>query len=294
MKENQASDTAERLALARAYETRRPPDVRICNDPLAARFLGKKHSRVFNNRILLRILTFINQRRRPGLLYFCMSRCRYIDDYLQSCIDNGLEQLVILGAGYDTRAYRFDGLKDGVKVFELDHPATQEEKVKKLKEIFNRVSDHVTFIPVDFVRESFQEKLFHHGYDRELKTLFIWEGVVSYITAEAVNSTLAFIAQNSGKGSSVIFDYVPVDVLNGTVRDPKAKHFTEWIKSTGEPFQFGIDPEMVEQFLLDRGFLDVQSIDGKDLKGMYFHGINEALIVSKFIRMASATVASGA
>ena len=87
-----------------------------------------------------------------------VARERYIDDYLQSCIDDGLEQLVILGAGYDSRAYRFEKLKR-VKVFEVDHPATQRVKVARLKEALGELPENVVFVPIDFTKETLERRL---------------------------------------------------------------------------------------------------------------------------------------
>ena len=88
---------------------------------------------------------------------FLLHAQNYIDDRLQQHLGDGLEQLVILGAGYDSRAYRFEELKKGIKVFEVDHPATQAVKKEKLQEIFQLLPDHVTYVPVDFHNENFQD-----------------------------------------------------------------------------------------------------------------------------------------
>jgi methyltransferase (TIGR00027 family) len=135
-----------------------------------------------------------------------------MDDYLGACLRAGIEQLVILGAGLDSRAYRIEGLKGQVRVFEVDHPATQAAKLAKLTKLFGALPAHVTYVPIDFDAETL-EKLFDFGYSRQHKTLFIWEGVVHYLTAEAVDQTLSFVSKHSGAGSSIIFDYVYTSAL---------------------------------------------------------------------------------
>ena len=112
MKDRKPSRTAERNAFARALESRRPEDIRVCYDPIAKYFLGPRFTFILNHLLLLRVLWWMANRVRPGLGAYVIARSRYMDDYLQTCINNGLEQLVILGAGYDSRAYRFDELKD--------------------------------------------------------------------------------------------------------------------------------------------------------------------------------------
>ena len=129
MKEKQSSITASGIAVARAIESEKPEGVRICYDPYAVKFLNPllyRFMRIF-------IDTGYAERAGPGVQKFLVSRCRYMDDAQQNCLADGLEQLVFLDASYDLRAYRFELLRYGVKVFEVDHPATQQVKIKKVK-----------------------------------------------------------------------------------------------------------------------------------------------------------------
>jgi methyltransferase (TIGR00027 family) len=142
--------------------------------------------------------------RGPGVWEFLAARDRYIDDYLAACLGEGLEQLVILGAGYDALAYRFDALKAGVKVFEVDHPATQAVKLKRVTAVFGTPPPHVTYVAIDFDRQTLADRRIACGYDERLKTLFIRQGVTHYLTPQAVDGTLAFIAGNSRPDSSII------------------------------------------------------------------------------------------
>jgi methyltransferase (TIGR00027 family) len=106
---------------------------------------------------------------------FLMARERYIDDVLQNFLNEGLQQLVILGAGYDSRAYRFD-LPGRVKTFEVDHPVTQADKLKRVQRVFGKIPEHVTYIPVDFNTQTLSERLLSSGYGPGLISLFIWQG----------------------------------------------------------------------------------------------------------------------
>jgi methyltransferase (TIGR00027 family) len=215
MKKEKPSPSAEMVSAVRATESMRPANEQICNDPFAKDFLGTKFTILMKNRLLTRIALWKAERTNPGAVGCVASRTRYIDDYLQACINDGIKQLVILGAGYDSRAYRFDELIRNVKVFEVDHPATQKVKIEKIKKIFGFQPNHVFYIPIDFEREKLDKRFFESGYDRNLKTLYIWEGVTMYITAEAVDKTLAFVTNNSGKGSSIIFNYIFQSVVDG-------------------------------------------------------------------------------
>ncbi len=117
---------------------------------------------------------------------FLVARERHVDEYLRTCLAEGIEQLVILGAGYDARAYRFKLELRGVRAFEVDHPATQQAKLKRLQHVLGRMPAQVVYVPVDFNTQTLGEQLAACGYDERLKTLFIWQGVTHYLTPEAV------------------------------------------------------------------------------------------------------------
>lgn len=279
--DNQSSTTAEGMAIVRAVEASRPENVRICYDPIARslvptfKFYGSKWF----------IASGLYGRLAPGALEFITARERYIDDFLRACLDEGLDQVVILGAGFDTRAYRIAGI-DKTRIFEVDHPATQAEKLRRLKKISGLATGHVTFIPVDFNTQSLGERLALAGYSDQAKTLFIWQGVTEYLTTEGIDATLAFIAGHSGPGSAVIFDYF----YTQTLRDMNSKAASRILKAVGERLTFGIDEGQIGPFLAARGFRDIRSVDGEDLKRLYFTGPNAARPVSAGVAIASARV----
>ncbi len=282
MKEKKPSFTAELTTAARAAESMKPAAERVCYDPLARHFLGTTFSIVIKSRLLTKIALWCVEQAAPGLAGDVIGRVRYIDDHLEKCINDGLEQLVILGAGFDSRAYRFEELNGKVKVFEIDHPATQKVKKDKIKKIFGSLPDHVVYIPIDFNKEKLEEKLFESGYDRNRKTFFIWEGVTMYLTAEAVDEILAFVAKNSGEGSSIIFDYVFKSFLDepsrweGVGRIDKVRKAYELIDEpiTDERFIFGIPDGAITEFLTRRGFHRVEEVTGEYLKSTYFQDAN--------------------
>lgn len=268
MHKRQASLTAAGIALVRAIESERPVEERICYDPFARRFVPTWMYRVFG----FFIRTGYTERRGPGVNGFLVARERYIDDVLQSYLDEGLEQLVILGAGYDSRAYRFD-LQGTVKTFEVDHAATQADKLAKLQAGFGKVSRHVTYVPVDFNTQSLADCLPEAGYDSSQKTLFIWQGVTMYLTGEAVDTVLAFVRSHAGGGSAIVFDYIYLSVLaarqHGEVKGMRRYRFM-----TGEELTFGIPEGSIETFLKQRGFRRVKDVNVEDLKATYFTGKN--------------------
>jgi len=290
MKEGNASPSAEGVTAIRAGESMRPEDERVCYDPLAKEFLGTELTNIINDPQLTEAAVSALEQRTPGTIGCVVSRTRYIDDYLNMCIDDGIEQLVILGAGYDTRAYRFDQLKEKVNVFELDHIATQKVKLEKVKKIFGTLPNHVVYIPIDFDKEKLGQRLFESGYDKKLKTLFIWEGVTMYITEEAVDETLSFVAENSGSGSSIIFNYTFQSVLDGTCELEYAANVREDYERRGEPLTFGIQEGAIEEFLSKRGFYQVNNVTGDFFRSSYFKGVNQDRNVCCLCGFVTATV----
>jgi methyltransferase (TIGR00027 family) len=222
-----------------------------------------------------------------------MARVRYFDDFVEKSIEEGLEQLVILGAGYDTRAYRIEGLKENVKVFEVDHPNTQSFKIQKLKEIFGSIPENVVYIPVDFEKETFGQKLFDKRYNPSKKTLFVMEGLVMYIPPKAVAEILSFIVENSGEGSAIIFDYYPESVVDGTCTLEIGKNIRNHLIQLGEPLQFGIEEEKIEDFLIQFGFSNVENVTSEDYKKEYFHGKNENRDVCELLCFVHAVIGFG-
>jgi methyltransferase (TIGR00027 family) len=285
MKKKQASITAQGIAFARAFESAKPENGRICYDPLARRLINPAFY------ILSKLFVNYAERKGPGVLAFLATRCRYIDDYLQECLAAGIEQLVILGAGLDSRAYRIEGLNDQVQVFEVDHPATQAVKLAKLKQILGELPAHVTYVPIDFDVETL-EKLFQYGYQRQKKTLFIWEGVVYYLTAEAVDQTLSFVATNSGAGSSIIFDYVYTSALTATNKRGEIARMQRTQRYTGEGLIFGIEEGEIEAFLRARGYTQIENMTSNDLKKAYLTGVNQTRIIAPIYAIVHAMVAA--
>jgi len=285
MKANRASITAEGIALARAVESQKPAEQRICYDPFARQFVSALYWNVFR----FFVSSGYAERRGPGTMGFLVARERYIDDYLQAGLNDGLEQLVILGAGYDSRAYRFAQLKDR-HVFEVDHAATQQAKIVKLTKILSELPRHVVFVPIDFETQTLRQRLLECGYNERKKTLFIWQGVTQYLTPKAVDDTLAFVANHSGRGSSIIFDYMYTSLLDGTVKRGEVNSMQRYRRLTGEGFKFGIPEGTIEAFMQQRGFCRVKNATHEDFKRAYFTGVNQKRAVAAGYAIVSAIV----
>ena len=269
MRKNRSSLTAVGIAIARAVESEKPGELRICYDPYARQFIPAWMYRLLG----FFIKSGYTELRGPGVNGFLVARERYIDDMLQNSLEDGLQQLVILGAGYDSRPYRFD-LAGRVKTFEVDHPATQADKLEKVQRIFGKIPGHVTYVPVDFNTQTLSERLPASGYDPGLISLFIWQGVSMYLTPEAVDATLAFIVNSSAPDSAIVFDYVYQAMLDGVQKQSEISNMRRYRFMTGEGLTFGIPEGAVGAFLTRRGFRQVKDVNAAELKAAYFSGKN--------------------
>ncbi len=269
MRKKQSSLTAAGIALVRAIESEKPVNERICYDPYARQFIPAWMYHILG----FFIKSGYTERRGPGVNGFLVARDRYIDDVLIRFLEEGLEQLVILGAGYDSRPYRFD-LSGWVKTLEVDHPTTQIDKLKKVQAIFGKIPKHVSYVAIDFNIQMLEECLLATEYDPQLKTLFIWQGVLMYLTNEAVDATLRFVVNHSGPGSAIVFDYIYRAVLDGDQRQNEVINMRRYRFMTGEGLTFGIPEGEIEAFLNVRGFRQVEDVNVDHLKSTYFTGKN--------------------
>ena len=290
MKEGKASRTADIAIAHRTAEARKRPEDRVCYDPFAERFLSGSYRLVASNGITMKIGMWYAERISPGARGWTVARHRFIDECLKQCVADGLDQLVILGAGYDARAYRMEDLRHNVRVFEVDHPDTQQAKRAKFREILGSLPDSVVYVPVDFERDRLDVRLFESGYDSNKRTLFIWEAVTMYIVPETVDETLAFVANNSGSGSSIVMDYIFKSVVDGTCDLYGAAGFSKQVKKRGDPLRFGIEEGAVVKFLTDRGFDILKNVTSDFVKSASFRGESQGLYVAPFLGYVHAAV----
>ncbi|WP_022664044.1 SAM-dependent methyltransferase [Desulfospira joergensenii] len=290
MKVNKPSRSAGIIAAHRAIESLKPQDQRICYDPYAAMILPPGFTVVGEHDISPETALELFKGRVPGFHEHFLARTRYIDEYLQHFIKNNLEQLVILGAGYDSRPYRFPELNNTIPIFEVDYPATQEYKIEKLKEVLKTFPSNVNHVSIDFLEDNLPTVLIEKGYRKNLKTLFIWEGVTMYIDEKAVDKTLSFISSNEGEGSAVIFDFTYADVIEGKSEIFEAKEWFKIASESDEPLAFGIEKGKIEDFLRERGFHNIECITDEYFKSHYFTGCNEGMKSTPILSLVHAVV----
>jgi methyltransferase (TIGR00027 family) len=260
----------------RAVESLRAEDERVCYDAPAIGFMGPSFTRMSGdgliNGLMRRLIIRQADKEITGMAAFVVARTRFIDDFLKAQMGKGIKQVIILGAGFDSRAYRFYELLEGAKIFEVDHPDTQILKMLTVRRTLGPFPKNLTYVHADLDREKLEVNLPKNGYDKNLKTLFIWEGVTMYLTLEAVDKTLAFIKSNSGKGSIVIFDYFFESALDKSLLSKEAEMVRKSCARVGEPLRFGLKEGSVEEFLASRGFDLMQNMTAQSLQDAYFKG----------------------
>lgn len=282
------SRTAEHMALFRALESARPPGRRLFEDELAQRFLrGRMRSlaRAARWGPARWLLCCYIDRRWPGPRLSGVVRTRLIDELVSASLEAGAEQLVLLGAGYDTRASRLQAAR-AVAVFEVDHPATQARK----RALLGRGPANVRYVPVDFERDDLLQALAAAGLERARRSCFLWEGVFSYLSAEAIDETLAAIVRASAQGSTLILTYVDSAALEDARE--AGQQWIDAVRRAGEPFRTGLDPSQAQEFFAARG-LSLQS-DESTAQAALRLGVDGARTMPGFYRLACLQVAAGA
>lgn len=203
--------------------------------------------------------------------YYSFNACtKHIDGILQAAGEKGLKQVVIIGAGLDSRAYRFQHKLPDVRFFEVDLPAAVARKKELIQAVVRKLPATVTFTPVDYRNGGMGGALKQAGYDQKQKTLFIWEGVTRYIDAAAVDKILQFIAQNKAQGSELVFDYIPEDIASGDFSKlPWARFQSLRMAAYGHPWKFGIASGKADEFVTSRGFGVLSDLGAAELEKRY-------------------------
>lgn len=213
-----------------------------------------------------------------GIYEYVIARTKYIDAVFKQALEEQFEQVLIFGAGFDTRAIRFQEAMRNTMVFELDVPVTQHAKLGQYRKRHVGVPQNLKFIAIDFDKESLQGKLDDAGFLRERHNLFILEGLVMYLQAESVHKTFQTIADYAGESSRVVFDYIYASVLRKEGIYYGESEIVKTVSGAGEQWHFGIEKGQIEQFL---GMYAMQLVDQKDahdLEAAYFSDSNGKVI----------------
>ncbi len=290
MEPGSVSRTALGAAIVRALESYRPQNERLFDDPLARGFVNRGILALLRLPIIGSALLAMRERQFPGAMGNLLCRTRFIDDALRDALAKGLDQVVILGAGFDTRPYRVQGI-DATSVFEVDHPATQAVKQERLKRMLGTLPSHVTFVPVDFDRQQLDEAMTAAGFRAGRRTFLIWEGVTQYITAEAADATFRYVSRTASAGSEIVFTYIHRGIIDGSVTVAGGRRMLARLERVGEPWIFGIDPTELGQYLAARGLTFVQDVGEAEYRARYLDPLGRRMNVFEGERVVLAQVA---
>jgi methyltransferase (TIGR00027 family) len=235
---------------------------RIFADPLALRILGADAQSIGRKAVE-------NPSGRRMRLFIAV-RTRFAEDALAAAFESGVRQVVVLGAGLDTYAYR-NPFGDRLRIFEVDHPATQAWKRQLLQDAAIPPPSSLTFVPVDFERETLAGRLAAAGFDRTQQTFFTWLGVVPYLKQEAVWSTLAFIA-SLPNGAHLVFDYS--DPPASLSPEGRASHErrARRVAGLGEAWVTYFETEKLHSELAALGFVEIEDLGPAQIGSRYFPG----------------------
>ncbi len=211
----------------------------------------------------------MNRMFPPGIHEYVLARTKVMDAAFLEALDNEFPQIVLLGAGFDTRALRFAKRNRDTKIFELDVATTQQAKIEVLRRKNIHFPAELIFVPIDFNKEDLSVVLSKAGFYGGEKCLFLWEGVTMYLSARSVDDTLSFIRTNAAPGSRVIFDYIYASVLRRENRFYGEQGIFNRVASTGEGWTFGLEAGEIKDFLGKRGFAVIAHYSPPDLEKLF-------------------------
>jgi methyltransferase (TIGR00027 family) len=301
MKEKDPSFTAMMTAYVRAYHSMR--DTQKIFDDFLAYNLIPEEKRAHIEKIMIKAkqiddlkhngqqsdqkTTLVSLIRSPNIL----SRAQYTEDALEKAVSQGVKQYVILGAGLDTFAFRRSDLMEQLEVFEIDHPATQEFKLRRIAELGWKHPAKLNFISIDFTKEDLESVLTRSSsYDTKAKSFFSWLGVTMYLTPDEVFATLRSITNVAPMGSTVVFDYLDNDAFNQDKLSTEMQRRQEFLRKIGEPMITGFNQSKLADNLISLKFHLHEDLNSVDIEERYFQGRTDGYHASKHGHFACATV----
>lgn len=274
MHDESFSRTAQVMAFFRALESACPASVRLFDDPLAMAVLARTFrevARLSRFKLPRRIIYALIDRQWPGARTSGIARTRLIDDWLTTAVRDGASQVVLLGAGFDSRAWRLQILSR-TAVFEIDHPATSREKRNRLAAARLDPS-RIVQVAVDFERDSVADALYAKGFDRQRRTAVVWEGVTNYLTEPAIGAILRWVS-GLGPGSTLAFTYIHAGLLS----DPKSfdggEEILASVAEAGERWTYGIDPAELSARLEANDLVLIEDLGADEYRSRYWPSTN--------------------
>ena len=287
-----AKQTAIGTASLRAIERYTPPTQRLFDDPLAKSLCGPivgAYLSLFSIGWLRVPALRIRERLTPGVLGGLLCRFAYLDDVLSEALASGVESVVLLGAGLDSRAYRIPGA-ESARFFEVDQPSLLEEKLPRLTRQLGALPSHVQYVPMDFDSQDLGEELTAAGYDCSSSTLFLWEGVSQYVTREALEATLHYVGK-TGRGNRLAFSYVLQSFIDDRSAYPELDLLWRACCKGEDPlWKGGLERESLEETLAGFSLRIVEEMGRRELEARYLEPKGRSLTVFEIERIVLAEV----
>lgn len=276
-------------------ETQVRPQHRLFTDPFADALLSGSYRvfvRLARIPIFRKLIYALLDLGWPYSRSSAVVRTRAIDDLVRNAIRSGAGQLVLLGAGLDSRAYRLDEAK-AIAVFEVDHPATQQVKRERLQECLAELPTNVRYVSVDFEADSLETRLAESGYNPATPSVVVWEGVIDYLTESAVQRTLGDLARLLAPSSLLIFTYTDKGALDGSKAFRGARRWRHLSRASGEAFIFGFDPQTLADVLKAHQFRLQSDTSTAEIAQEYCPPLGRSETGNRAYRVATARYVDG-
>jgi methyltransferase (TIGR00027 family) len=266
--ETRTSRTAEMTCISRAASSLETNSHYHCEDHLAVRLLPGFFKALFHIPLFRKF--FVRVLAPAGIYEYVIARTKYIDTAFEQVLAEGFDQILLFGAGFDTRALRFQAEAQQTRIFELDAAPTQQAKIQQYQKRNLSIPANLVFIEIDFDKESLPEKLDAAEFQKDRKSLFILEGVLMYLEPESVQATFQTIREYAGESSRVVFDYVRESVLRGEKTLYGEAGAAQTVSKAGEGWQFGIEPGELTSFVAAYDFKVSDHKCTQELEATYF------------------------
>lgn len=284
MPEHSFSKTALGVAALRAAHQIIDDEPHILEDPIAVRLFPAEALEQMRNEIA--------RLREPGMVSLrthVVLRSRYSEDRLEEAYRRGVRQFVVLGAGFDTFAYRQPDRARDLRIFEVDHPATQRVKRERLDAAGISAPKNLEYVSIDFETTSLRDGLFASSFDPTQSAFVSCLGVLVYLTEEAVDAVFQLVA-SFPPSSEIVFTFSPPAKATDAEQAARLAKMAALVESLGEPWRTRLEPEVLTPKLRALGFSEVTFLSGEEAEARYFRGRKDGLKASPRERIASAIV----
>lgn len=270
MKSKKRSRTAQMAAVIRALHWAYESPV-VFEDPFAGQLAGPGWHFLCKSRLLYLFATRTIYKSLNPIRRQVLARARYAEDKLREALESGVRQYIIIGAGLDSFALRRSDLDGKIRIYELDHPATQQAKKARVEELNLRLPKNHEFVPIDFEKENLCHALAGSSYDPEAPAFFSWLGTVHYISQPAVFQTLTSIQSCACPESELVFDYAIPETHYSRQDHKTVSDLKRYTKRRGEPIISMFDPDVFPRQVSQLGFSLLENVSPQEQAGKYFN-----------------------